>query len=111
MPNFSPLYPDGFLPIIEPRIWDIGGTAGVRGDIGGITADLSQTYGYNKADFRVFDTANVSLGLDSPTRFDSGGVTYQQHVTDLVLSKHLDAILAGRSAENRSELQYLMRSS
>jgi len=95
VPGFSPLYPNGFLPIIEPHIWDIGATIGVRGEIAGIKADLSQTFGYNKADFDVFDTANVSLGLDSPTRFDSGGVTYQQHVTDLTLSRSLDGILAG----------------
>ncbi|MDX3899704.1 MAG: TonB-dependent receptor [Sphingobium sp.] len=95
VPGFSPVFPNGFLPIIEPRIWDVGGTAGVRGTIGAIRADLSQTYGYNKADFRVFDTANVSLGAASPTQFDSGGVTYQQHVTDLMLSLPLEGVLAG----------------
>lgn len=95
VPNFSPKFPNGFLPIIEPRIWDVGGTAGVRGTFGPVRADLSQTYGYNKADFRVRDTANVSLGTASPTRFDSGGVTYQQHVTDLTLALPLEGMLAG----------------
>lgn len=94
VPGYSPLYPDGFLPIIEPRIWDVGGTIGLRGELGGIRADLSQSYGNNKADFSVRDTANVSLGLASPTRFDSGGVTYRQYVTDLLLSRPL-ALLAG----------------
>jgi len=95
VPGFSPLYPNGFLPIIEPTIWDVGGTIGVRGRFGPLKADLSQTYGYNKADFRVFDTANASLGLASPSRFDSGGVTYQQHVTDFVLALSLDGVMAG----------------
>lgn len=95
VPGFSPIYPDGFLPIIEPHIWDIGASIGLRGEIAGVHADLSQTYGYNKADFTVFDTANISLGLASPTRFDSGSVIYQQHVTDLVLSRPLDGVLAG----------------
>ncbi|MGK6320760.1 TonB-dependent receptor plug domain-containing protein [Sphingomonas sp. DT-204] len=95
VPGFSPLYPDGFLPIVEPTIWDVGGTIGARGAFGRLKADLSQTYGYNKADFRVFDTANASLGLASPTGFDSGGVTYQQYVTDLTLSLPLDGVLAG----------------
>ncbi len=95
VPNFSPLYPNGFLPIIEPRIWDIGATAGIRGEIGGILADLSQTFGSSKADFRVFDTANVSLGLASPTRFDSGGVTYRQYVTDLALTRSIEGVMAG----------------
>jgi iron complex outermembrane recepter protein len=95
VPGFSPLYPNGFLPIVEPTIWDVGGTIGIKGSFGRLRADLSQTYGYNKADFRVFDTANASLGLTSPTRFDSGGVTYRQHVTDFTLALPLDGGMAG----------------
>ncbi|WP_447726146.1 TonB-dependent receptor plug domain-containing protein [Sphingomonas koreensis] len=95
VPGFSPLYPTGFLPIVEPAIWDVGGTIGVKGRFGKLRADLSQTYGYNKADFRVFDTANASLGLASPTSFDSGGVTYRQHLTDFTLALPLDGVMAG----------------
>ncbi|MFD3266120.1 TonB-dependent receptor plug domain-containing protein [Phenylobacterium ferrooxidans] len=95
VPGFSPVHPNGFLPIIEPQIWDIGLTAGVRGEFAGISADVSQTFGYNQAEFRVYDTANVSLGLASPTRFDAGAVSYQQFVTDAVLSRPLDGLLAG----------------
>lgn len=95
VPGFSPLYPDGFLPIIEPRIQDIGGTVGLRTELGRLRADVSYGYGENQADFRVYDTANVSLGLASPTTFDSGGVTYAQHVGDLALSLPLDGVLAG----------------
>lgn len=95
VPGFSPAKPDGFLPIIEPTIWDVGGTVGIRGELGRVRADLSQSYGYNKADFRVFDTANVSLGAASPSAFDAGGVTYRQYVTDLSFSLPLDGVLAG----------------
>ncbi|SNT09944.1 TonB-dependent receptor plug domain-containing protein [Sphingopyxis indica] len=95
VPGFSLRHPDGFLPIIEPRIWDIGATIGARAEVGALKADLSQSFGSNKADFRVFDTANVSLGLTSPTAFDSGGVTYRQYVTDFALSLPLDNVLAG----------------
>ena len=95
LPGFSPVYPNGFLPIIAPRITDISATLGVRGTLAGLRADLSQSYGRNRADFSVYDTANVSLGAASPTRFDSGGVTYSQYVTDLTLSRALDGILAG----------------
>jgi iron complex outermembrane recepter protein len=58
-------------------------------------ADLSQTFGHNKARFDVYDTANVSLGLGSPTSFDAGAVTYRQYVTDLTWSHPLDGVLAG----------------
>lgn len=95
VPGYAPSQPDGFLPIIEPKIWDWGTTLGLRGELGSIHADLSQTFGYNKADFRVFDTANVSLGLDSPDSFDSGGVTYRQAVTDFGLSRSLADLLPG----------------
>lgn len=94
VPGTSPLYPDGFLPIIEPRIWDVSGTVGIAANLDGFRFDLSQTYGRNEANFRVFNTANVSLGLDSPTRFDAGGVTYEQYVSDFGASHPL-AILAG----------------
>lgn len=95
VPGFSVLYPNGFLPIIRPTITDLSGTIGIRGEIAGVRADLSQGYGYNRANFRVEDTANVSLGAASPTSFDSGGVTYRQAVTDLVLSRQLDGVLSG----------------
>lgn len=98
VPGFSPIHPNGFLPIIEPRIWDVGATLGLRGQVAGANLDLSQTFGYNDAHFRVFDTANVSLGLESPTRFDSGAVTYRQHVTDLVLSWPLTVAAGGNLA-------------
>lgn len=96
VPGFSPLYPSGFLPIIQPTINDAAGTVGYRTDLSDKwNFDLSQTWGYNNAKFRVFDTANVSLGLTSPTAFDAGSVTYQQFVTDGVLSRPLDGVLAG----------------
>jgi iron complex outermembrane receptor protein len=98
VPGFSPVWPNGFLPVIEPTIWDAGVTAGVRGPIAGFQTDLSVTYGSNDADFEVHDTANVTLGAASPTRFDSGGVTYRQWVTDLVVSRPLEVMAGGNLA-------------
>ncbi|MFC0205348.1 TonB-dependent receptor plug domain-containing protein [Novosphingobium soli] len=95
VPGFSPLYPNGFLPIIEPTIDDIGATVGVRGTIATARWDVSESYGYNRANFQMFNTANASLGAASPTRFDSGGVTYRQAVTDATISQPLDGVLAG----------------
>lgn len=107
VPGFSPIYPNGFLPIIEPTISDIGATLGLRGELGGLQLDISHTFGRNEANFRVSDTANVSLGAASPTEFDSGGVTYQQHVTDAVVTLPLPRLLASANvaagAQYRSE--------
>lgn len=95
VPGFAPSQPNGFLPIIEPSILDYAATVGVRGELGTVMVDLSQTLGHNRANFTVFDTANVSLGAASPSRFDSGGVTYRQYVTDLGFSRSLDGLLGG----------------
>ena len=102
-PGFSPIYPNGFLPIVEPHILDIGAAVGVRGELLGFMTDLSETFGYNRANFDVFDTANPSLGLTSPTSFDSGGVTYRQAVTDLTFSRPLGAGNLAFGAQYRHE--------
>lgn len=98
VPGSSPLYPDGFLPIIEAQILDLAGTVGIAFELAGFGIDLSQSYGRNEADFTVFDTANFSLGLASPTRFDSGGVTYEQYVTDLTATRPLPILAGGNIA-------------
>lgn len=98
VPGFSAGWPYGFLPIIEPTIWDGALTAGLRGELAGFDLDLSQSYGRNGADFDVYDTANVSLGAASPTRFDSGGVTYVQWVTDATASRPLTMMAGGNLA-------------
>lgn len=96
-PTFLPaVYPNGFLPKINPTIWDGGATAGWRTDLAhGWSVDFSHTFGYDEAEFEVFDTANVSLGAASSKRFDAGAITYRQNVTDLTLSRPLDNFLAG----------------
>jgi iron complex outermembrane receptor protein len=98
VPGFSAVWPNGFLPIIEPTIWDGALTAGVRGTAAGFALDLSQTYGRNAAEFEVRDTANVSLGSASPTAFDSGGVSYVQWVTDATASRPLNILAGGHLA-------------
>lgn len=90
VPGFSPLYPNGFLPKIQPIIRDGSATLGWRAKLADRwNFDLSHSFGYDHARFEVYDTANVSLGLASPTRFNSGAVTYRQDVTDLTLSTPL----------------------
>lgn len=94
-PTVAPLiYPAGFIPHIHVDLNDIGGTLGLRGEVGGWTWDLSDTPGYNAADFHVRDTANTTLGAASPRRFDGGGTRYLQNVLDLTASRSF-AILAG----------------
>lgn len=108
VPGTSPLYPNGFLPVINPLIWDVGNSVGLRGTVGNdIKFDFGNTFGYSNADISVDHTANAALGLASPTSFQSGSATYQQDVVNLTLTRSLPEILSGGNiaggAEYRTE--------
>mgnify|MGYP002777810016 CR=1 FL=1 len=80
-------FPNGFLPLIESRIWDGSGSAGVRGSALGFRYDLSTVYGHNSFRFGVDSTNNASLGLASPTTFYAGTLVFGQSTTNLDLSR------------------------
>lgn len=112
-PTISPVvYPRGFIPRIRLKLDDIGGTIGIKGDLGGWLWDLSDTIGYSKSDFFVFDTVNTSLGTTGPNQFDAGGARYLQNVAALAVTQPVD-LLAGANiafgAERRDE-NYHIRS-
>lgn len=99
LPSVAPaIYPQGFLPNINLDMLDLGGSIGVRGEVGGWRYDLSDTAGYNRGDFEVSNTANTSLGATSPTRFDSGGVTYGQNIVNLTVSRGFGALAGANLA-------------
>ena len=88
--SFIPFYPDGFLPLIGSKIEDFSGAGGIKGSLGGFTADLSAVYGSSILDYAVENTFNTSLGgLASPTKFDAGGIGFNQTVVNLDLTRSL----------------------
>ena len=90
LPGVSVLYPQGFLPLVNPTIWNVTAIAGARGTLeGGYRFDLGNSFGFNKAQFDVIDTANAALKAASPTRFDSGALRYLQDTANLTLSHDL----------------------
>jgi len=96
VPGLTPLYPNGFLPKVNPVITDGALTLGWQmEDSAGGKFDISHTYGRTKADFEVFDTANFSLGAQSPTRFNAGATIYEQNVTDVAFSRPFGNFWAG----------------
>lgn len=97
-PNISPLYPNGFLPLIELSMQDVAATAGWSRPLSAWTLDISDTFGSNRADFRVSDSVNTSLGVASPTSFDAGGTRYWQNVLDLTLTRPLDILFGANLA-------------
>ena len=83
--NDPAVYPDGFLPIIAPTIDDVTAAIGVRGRLGAFDADLNLVFGRNDIDYQVLNSINGSLVPNSPTRFDAGGLLYDQLVLGLDL--------------------------
>ncbi len=104
------LYPNGFMPMIEPKISDYSLTAGVRGvTLGDLRWDLSLTHGYNDFHFYVANSHNDSLGNSSPTSFDSGATRYTQDVLNLDLVKKFGALNFAAGAEVRHENYQIIR--
>ncbi len=67
------LYPDGFLPLIRPKIEDFSAAAGVKYDVNeNFNIDTSLNYGANSYNFQIANTNNASLGAASGTVFDAG---------------------------------------
>jgi iron complex outermembrane receptor protein len=73
------VYPDGFLPKIAPKQQDLFTTLGYREQSDSYSYDISNTIGYNKMDIYVEDSLNTSLGLNTPTDFNSGKLSFWQN--------------------------------
>ncbi len=108
--NLGSLYPDGFLPLIEPRILDFSVSTGLRGILAtGTQWDLSYTHGHNDYHFYVNNSLNRSLGIASPTRFDSGATQYTQQILNLDLSKKIGSHRLAGGLEFRQERYRISR--
>jgi len=85
--NTIQIYPNGFLPKINPTTTDYSALGGMRFDFAGWEADASLGYGSNKMEFQIIDTLNRSLGTASGTEFDAGGYEHSQIVANLSFVK------------------------
>src|SRR5215210_3315446 len=93
--NIPSIYPNGFLPLIEPEVTDVSVAFGLRGARGAWFWDVSTEYGDNEFQFNVSNSLNVSLGPTSQTSFDAGSLGFDQLVTNLDLSRGFEVGLAG----------------
>ncbi len=91
LPNRLPkVYPTGFSPLETIDETDYGLTAGARGSVAGWNWDLSSTYGKDKDDIGVVNSANISLYNDTgatPTSFHAGSFTASQWTTSFELNR------------------------
>lgn len=81
--NTIEIYPNGYLPFIEPSVADFSAAFGATWSAGAWDMDASVTYGENRMDFTITNTLNRSLGPASKTEFDAGGFKYDQTTFNL----------------------------
>ena len=92
--NTISIYPDGFLPKINPTVTDASLAGGSRWTAGEWDMDASLVWGSNKMDFTIIDTLNRSLGASSKKSFDAGGFQLDQVVANLSGVRGYDVGLA-----------------
>ncbi len=114
--NSAAMYPNGFVPFINGTIDDRTATLGHRMQFGEWSADLSQTYGYNRMMYNISRTLNASIAnLDvmnggkgiSPNAFNAGGFSFGQATTNADFSRFFGDVAQGMNvafgAEYRRE--------
>ncbi|GGG31333.1 collagen-binding protein [Hymenobacter glacieicola] len=89
------IYPNGYLPFINSTVDDASLITGVRGNVLGFAADLSNTYGRNSLRYDVTNTLNASLPQGtSPTEFYAGTLIFQQNTVNLGFSRKFTSVPA-----------------
>ncbi len=88
--NVPEVYPDGFLPLIVSDVTDYATTLGYKFEPGDAMYDLSITYGTNEFDFGVENSINTSLGAQSPTSFNAGGLEFEQFTANFDMTTSMD---------------------
>ena len=81
--DISSIYPNGFLPKIAPTVQDSSAAVGAKFKLLGWNFDTSLVYGENNLHYHVVDSLNVTLGPNSPSKFDAGTLDYSQYVVNI----------------------------
>lgn len=85
----SPLYPEGFQPLLGSTSVDASIVTGLRGVAAGWRWDASLNHGRNRFTLDVNDTVNYSLGAASPTSFYAGELTSTQSLANLDVAREI----------------------
>lgn len=101
--TLTSVFPNGFLPEINPKILDGSISAGVKGNIGNWKADFSNTFGINTYNYIIENSINASMGNRTPNTFDAGGFKFQQNTTNFDVSRYYNDILNGVNVAFGSE--------
>lgn len=110
--NLLSVYPDGFIPQLNPVIRDGQITAGIEGKVlPDLKIDISADYGRDAIEYRVRNSINASLGPQSPTSFNSGEIVASEtrfavdatYVANLGFAKPVGISFGGSFAREQSE--------
>lgn len=74
--SMNQIRPGGYTPQFTGKIEDMSFFAGIKGTSGEWNYDVSAGTGSNKSSFGLKNSLNPSMGLDTPTDFDTG--SYEQ---------------------------------
>ncbi|ULQ52365.1 TonB-dependent receptor [Flavihumibacter fluvii] len=90
------LYPNGFQPTTQSKIWDQSISAGVKLRLpADWKLDLSNTFGHNSFAYTTANTNNATLREKSPTSFESGSHAFTQNTVNADLRKFFPGVAAG----------------
>lgn len=93
--NVFAIYPNGFLPLINSDISDFSTAVGLRTKFNEWNFDISNTFGRNKFDFNIENSANYTqffIPGNRQTSFDAGGLKFWQNTVNADLSKKFDVL-------------------
>ena len=93
--SMNQIFPGGYTPAFGGNITDTSLVIGVEGELksgflSGAFFDLSGSVGRSESAFNLTNTLNPSLGLDTPTEFDTGKYIQLEKMFNLDLSKQID---------------------
>ena len=95
----------GYQPDINTHIQDAAGVLGLDVKLGRWALDLSQSIGTNRMRYDGSNTINPTMGTNSPTTFNDGGLQFTQAVSNATLTRLFDKVLAGTNVALGTEFR------
>lgn len=78
--DLAAIYPGGYVPIFGGEQTDFSTVLGVRREESeSFGWDLSARWGRNEIEYRISNTINASMGVDSPTSFRPGSLAQREY--------------------------------
>ncbi|MBB1268662.1 TonB-dependent siderophore receptor [Shewanella sp. SR44-3] len=88
--SMNQIRPGGYTPQFAGKIEDSSFVAGIKGELGEWSYDASAGTGNNQASFGLKNSLNPSLGLETPTDFDTGAYTQNESSINIDFSRFVN---------------------